>query len=349
MNIKPAIDLTLRSSLPRRDLSSLCRAFTHKCIFYGFALSLASVNAVAEPVVVQATILGYSDLGGIDLSGYGSGVLDGDSLKLSGRFDVTGVDESPQAFGFSEEADFTFDFSNDTGSFIAKSCEPLPEATPDCDDGNSYPTEPIEWTTVSGTPTAFTTTLYFEAESDEPAETITVDWVVEELDTVGTTLRLEEPVGGAVHSGIGNLRGWAFNPLGVDRIEIWIDDEFEFTAPYGGKRDDVAAAFPELRAAQRSGFSLAFGYSNLSPGQHTVEARAIDMNGDAIVSLATFTVVAFDQTFIFPNETVDVSGATLNAQGDQISILGALIAGKEYDLLLEWRTAEQGFDFIEID
>jgi len=46
---------------------------------------------------------------------------------------------------------------------------------------------------------------------------------------------------------------------------------------------------------------------------------------------------------------VDVSGATLNAQGDQISILGALIAGKEYDLLLEWRTAEQGFDFIEID
>jgi hypothetical protein len=34
--------------------------------------------------------------------------------------------------------------------------------------------------------------------------------------------------------------------------------------------------------------------------------------------------------------------------GDEISIVDALVEQSPYDLLLKWRTAEQGFEIIEI-
>ena len=309
----------------------------NKGIYCAIALSMVSATALAQPVLVQATFTGESSEGGVDISGFGAGTLDGDNLELSGR--LNGIfDGDEGVVGFSEVDIFTFDFSNNTGSVVATGCEPLPGFQPDCADPDRYP-ETFEWETVSGTPTAFTTTI----------DDVTVEWVVEDLADTGTTLLLEEPVNGAVHSGIGNLRGWAFNPLGVERIEIWIDGQFAFTAPSGGYRPDVGEAFPELLGAVNSGFSLAYGYSNLSPGEHMIEARAIDSVGDDVRSSSTFTVVAFDEIFIFPNETVDVGSATLSSQGDQLSIEGADVAGQAYNLLLEWRTAEQGFEIIEID
>ena len=239
---------------------------------------------------------------------------------------------------------------NNTGSVIFISCRPLPGIPDDCGDAANYPDGPIVWDTVSGNPMDFTTTIYVEDDEgeDEP-ETITFTWKVEELNDVQTKLHLEEPVNGAVHSGIGNLRGWAFNPLGLDRVDIYIDGNFAFTAPSGGYRPDVGTANPGLLGADNSGFSLAYGYSNLSVGEHTITARAIDRNGDYVQDSSTFQVEAFDQKFIDSSETVDISDATVSYGADEITIEGAQIADKQYDLLMKWRTAEQGFEIIEID
>ncbi|MCB1844878.1 MAG: hypothetical protein KDI09_18080, partial [Halioglobus sp.] len=57
-------------------------------------------------------------------------------------------------------------------------------------------------------------------------------------------LSLEEPVDGAVHSGIGNIRGWAIAEDGIERVVILIDDVKTMEIPFGGERQDVADAFP---------------------------------------------------------------------------------------------------------
>ena len=164
----------------------------------------------------------------------------------------------------------------------------------------------------------------------------------------GPTLTLGEPINGEIHSGIGNLRGWAIAENGIDRVEIFIDGTYMYDAPYGGLRVDVEAAFPNVDGSLLSGYSLAFGYADLGAGQHTVRAVAYDLLGNSTEQLSTFKVVAYDKNFINSNEVVDLSGATCNLLGDEIKIRGASIGQQGYNLKLKWRTAEQGFEVIEI-
>jgi hypothetical protein len=315
--------------------------------FCALALGLTGTAALAEPIYVQATFTAESSIGE-DISGYASGTLDGNIMEVTGPIIVIGTE--PDYEGFAETGDWSFNFGDNTGSVIFTSCRPIPGVPDDCADAVNYPDGPIVWDTVSGDPSGFTTTIYVEDDEgeDEP-ETITFDWRVEEITDVQTTLNLEEPVNGAAHSGIGNLRGWGFNPLGLERIDIYIDGSFAFTAPSGGYRPDVGAAYPDLIGSENSGFSLAYGYSNLSIGQHTVTARAVDRNGDFVERSSTFQVEAFDKKFISSSETVDISEATVAYGDDEITIEGAQISDKQYDLLLKWRTAEQGFEIIEIE
>ena len=55
---------------------------------------------------------------------------------------------------------------------------------------------------------------------------------------------LEEPVAGEIHGGVGNLRGWAVATDGIDKIEIMIDGEYAFDAPY--IRGALKAVLPSL-------------------------------------------------------------------------------------------------------
>ena len=119
-------------------------------------------------------------------------------------------------------------------------------------------------------------------------------------------IMLEEPVAGEIHGGVGNLRGWAVATDGIDKIEIMIDGEYAFDAPYGGARGDVGGAFPEIANASQSGFSLAYAYSNLSPGSHTISAVAHTLEGKTQTSSATFETVRFKQSFISGAKAVDL-------------------------------------------
>ena len=159
---------------------------------------------------------------------------------------------------------------------------------------------------------------------------------------------LEEPVQGESHMGVGNLRGWAVAEEGIDRVEVSIDGAYAFDAPYGGNRADVGGAFPDIPASQNSGFSLAYNYSDLSRGEHEISVTAFDSMGNAKTSSATFSVVRFDSSFISSPDAVDLDNATCRVEGDEISLIDALIEGALYDLTAKWRVAEQGFEIIEI-
>lgn len=160
---------------------------------------------------------------------------------------------------------------------------------------------------------------------------------------------LEEPVPGNTYTGIRNLRGWAIASSGIDKIEIYIDGIYQFDTPYGGIRTDVGNAFPEVNDSSNSGFSLAYGYTNLSRGTHTITARAVSKDGSVKESSSTFTVTKFHKPFIGPSDTVNLTGSSCQVSGDRMSVIDALIDGRRYDLDLQWRTAAQDFEIIDIE
>jgi hypothetical protein len=163
------------------------------------------------------------------------------------------------------------------------------------------------------------------------------------------TVRLEEPLDNGVHSGVGNLRGWAVATDGIARVGLYINGEYAGEAPYGGLRGDVEQAFPDAKDGLRSGFSLAFNYGELGSGRHSLTVKAFGVDGNLVAEdTAQFTVVAFNQGFIGIDEVVDLQGATLRLEGNDIVATGAEIAGVSYTLRLRWRTAEQGFEIIQI-
>ena len=162
-------------------------------------------------------------------------------------------------------------------------------------------------------------------------------------------MELEEPVNGEIHSGVGNLRGWAVASSGITKVEIFVDGSYLFDAPYGASRSDVRKRYPDVANSENSGYSLAFGYSLLSAGEHTITARAHSELGTTIEKSNTFTVVKFRSAdYISDPDAVDLDSASCSVNDDEISVIDAIVDGVVYDLKLKWRTAEQGFEIIEV-
>lgn len=161
-------------------------------------------------------------------------------------------------------------------------------------------------------------------------------------------LALEEPLNGEIHMGIGNLRGWAVASSGITKVEVLVDGAYVYDAPYGGQRRDVGGAFSEIEDSDKSGFSLAYNYSALSAGEHTIDVVAYSESGDIERKSATFNVVKFAKNFISDPNAVTLNSATCSLAGDAIKLFDAYVDDVVYDVTLKWRKPEQGFEIIEI-
>lgn len=158
-------------------------------------------------------------------------------------------------------------------------------------------------------------------------------------------MALEEPVQGASHSGVGNLRGWAVASDGIDRIEVYVDGIFFQEAPYGGSRGDVGGAFPNIDGSAESGFSLAYNYSVNDAGEHRIEAVAYTRSGRVQVASATFEVTRPGQEFIADPDAVDLANSACSVTGQTLLVEDMLIeGGGPWDALLMWQTASQSFE-----
>lgn len=200
----------------------------------------------------------------------------------------------------------------------------------------------------------------YDARSSGPAEVkrvigatqglwdTAVDLVITpEDDPVGPTfeLSLEEPVDGAVHSGVSNLRGWAVASEGIEKVEIYVDGELFQSAPYGGNRADVGFIFSSVPGASQSGFSLAYNYNAIDIGSHTISAVAYTASGKTRAAEATFEVVSPGREFVTAAEGVDLSEASCTIERDGIHLEGLVVAGEErWGAVLDWRRASQGFE-----
>lgn len=166
---------------------------------------------------------------------------------------------------------------------------------------------------------------------------------------------LEQPFqeGGSIYSGVGNIQGYAVSPYGIERVEIYFNGTYVFDAPYGGSRNDVASdpRFTDIEGADFSGFSLTFNYNLFGDGLNVISAIAVDKQGargDEV--FAEFQVVTFGFEFISNPALVDLSMASCNIVSNGISVVDALVGTDDAprDFRMEWRTASQSFQVIEI-
>ena len=174
-------------------------------------------------------------------------------------------------------------------------------------------------------------------------------YVVEFSGLTDIRLSVDEPTLGGIHTGIGNVRGWAISSNKIDRLEIFIDGAYQFDIPHGGARSDVGNAFPEIENAALSGYSAAVNYSNLSPGEHELIVRATDSFGSTIERTIDFEVIRFEKSFIGATDAFELGWAGLTALGRSVNIYGAQIDGALYNLTLQWRTNTQSFEIIRIN
>ena len=160
-------------------------------------------------------------------------------------------------------------------------------------------------------------------------------------------IRIEEPVSGGVYSGISNLRGWAIAPEGINRflLSVYVDGEFAFNMfPYG-QRPDVGNAYPDYVKSETGGFSMAFNYKNLTPGEHEIRVVAFNDDEDYNEAVTTFTTERFVGSFISDDSDVDISTSeTLEIVDNQTFLIsGPTIEGKRWSFKLKWDRASQGF------
>ena len=159
---------------------------------------------------------------------------------------------------------------------------------------------------------------------------------------------LEEPAAGLVHMGVGNLRGWALSSAGIRKVTAYLDGALLAEIPYGGTRGDVGAVFPDISGSERSGFSMSLNYSGLSAGNHTLEVVAESLDSNTVSRSVDFQTIRFDSEYIGPDELIDLNAAASVLSGDEIRVENISIAGRSYNLLLRWRTTEQGFEIVEL-
>jgi hypothetical protein len=173
-------------------------------------------------------------------------------------------------------------------------------------------------------------------------------YVVEFSGLTDIRLAVDEPSPGGIHTGIGNVRGWAISSNPIERVEIFIDGAYQFDIPHGGARGDVGNAFPDIENSALSGYAAAVNYNNLAPGEHELVVIATDSFGSTIERTIDFEVIRFEKSFISATDDFELGWAGLTALGSTITIYGAVIDEHRYNLTLQWRTNTQGFEIIRI-
>ena len=52
----------------------------------------------------------------------------------------------------------------------------------------------------------------------------------------------------------------------IERVEVYIDGTYRFDVPHGDQRNELVKRFPDNEQAGESGFSGAFNWNRLGPG-----------------------------------------------------------------------------------
>ncbi|HEX2164935.1 MAG TPA: Ig-like domain-containing protein [Thermoanaerobaculia bacterium] len=99
-------------------------------------------------------------------------------------------------------------------------------------------------------------------------------------DAVGA---IDLPVEGGFFGGVVMVTGWAIDPEGIARVEIWVDGQRVGDATLGFSRPEVATDHPGLPGFDSAGWTFALDTRGLSDGPHQMQVVVVDDLGRATV------------------------------------------------------------------
>lgn len=137
------------------------------------------------------------------------------------------------------------------------------------------------------------------------------------------SVTVDSPPDGAIVTGADNISGWTCD---ADLIQVRIDGELILTVPYGGTRGDTMSICDD----DDNGFTLAWNWNLLPPGQHTLE---ILRNGE-VCDTRTVTTINLGTEFL-----TGVSG--------RFTLPNFPSVGQSVDV--EWREDKQNFTLVEFE
>ena len=176
-----------------------------------------------------------------------------------------------------------------------------------------------------------------------------LSYVVEFDGQTDLRVTIEEPVNRGVHSGIGTIRGWAVSSNPIERIEVFLDGEYLYDIPYGGKRNDVGHRYSDIPDSENSGYATTVNYNALPQGEHRLRIRVTDSFGSVIQRTADFEVTRFEKPYIGRNDSVELGWSRIYRAGDALTIEEAVVDGKLYTITLRWQTSSQKFEIVRIE
>ncbi len=162
-------------------------------------------------------------------------------------------------------------------------------------------------------------------------------------------MKFEEPVNGEVKSGVSTIRGWVVSKSPIVSLELYRDDKLYGMLDHTGKRPDVGNTFPDYPDSDKSGFAFASNFGIFSAGSHVYRLVAKDNKGNTLEKSVSFTISRYDDAYVGDDSKVSLSGASIYSPGgNDIRIDNLQHNGKEYSVILRWKTSKQGFDPVEI-
>jgi hypothetical protein len=100
-----------------------------------------------------------------------------------------------------------------------------------------------------------------------------------DISTPVTTV--DTPVPNQQLSGTASVAGWAFDDTAVAKVDVYVDGILAGTATYGISRPDISQDWPNAPA--NVGFTFSLNTATYPNGNHLVQVRATDTNGNVAV------------------------------------------------------------------
>lgn len=160
---------------------------------------------------------------------------------------------------------------------------------------------------------------------------------------------LEEPAAYSSITGVGNIRGWAIGPEGIEYVQYYVDGVLKKRIPYGGTRRDVGNTNPDFPGSDSSGFAQSYAFSGLPEGVHTIMIRAVSRTGKYKDVTNSFYSTRFHKGYFADPKAMDISGSSVYQDGVGILLNNIRLEGVPYDVRLEWQVPTQQFGIVEID
>lgn len=88
---------------------------------------------------------------------------------------------------------------------------------------------------------------------------------------------LEKPAEGSTVVGMVLVQGYAVDPSGISRVDLYVDDVFQYSADINLPRIDIVEAHPDWEGIQNRlpGFQTGFQASRFSNGPHIISLRVV--------------------------------------------------------------------------